>query len=123
MIAGIRFRVRTVAPSRDMPVDYGPWGRICAPLHRWQRSGPWHRVLTRLQCPADAKGAVTWDLSVTPRAAVPPRRRTHRGTGPDGTPRERCPPRPRAQHSDERTPAPRTRLTGAQPLAASSGAC
>ncbi|MFH8437304.1 transposase [Streptomyces sp. NPDC018007] len=27
LIDGIRFRVRTGAPWRDVPVQYGPWGR------------------------------------------------------------------------------------------------
>ncbi|WP_329211970.1 transposase [Streptomyces sp. NBC_01693] len=28
MINGIRFRVRTGVPWRDVPVEYGPWGRV-----------------------------------------------------------------------------------------------
>ncbi|GHE13794.1 hypothetical protein GCM10010339_81970 [Streptomyces alanosinicus] len=28
LIDGIRFRVRTGVPWRDVPVEYGPWGRI-----------------------------------------------------------------------------------------------
>ncbi|MET9540556.1 IS5 family transposase [Streptomyces sp. NPDC006553] len=64
LIDGIRFRVRTGVPWRDVPVEYGPWGRICDLFRRWQRDGTWHRVLTRLQSLADAKGAITWDLSV-----------------------------------------------------------
>ncbi|MFB7600690.1 transposase [Streptomyces sp. NPDC056160] len=27
LIDGIRFRVRTGVPGRDVPVEYGPWGR------------------------------------------------------------------------------------------------
>ncbi|MFF8096263.1 transposase [Streptomyces sp. NPDC016675] len=27
LIDGIRFRVRTGVPWRDVPVEYGPWGR------------------------------------------------------------------------------------------------
>ncbi|MFE0389628.1 IS5 family transposase [Streptomyces bungoensis] len=64
LIDGIRFRVRTGIPWRDVPVKYGPWDRIYDLFRRWQRDGTWHRVLTRLQSLADAKGAITWDLSV-----------------------------------------------------------
>ncbi|MFD5656537.1 IS5 family transposase [Streptomyces hirsutus] len=64
LIDGIRFRVRTGVPWRDVSVEYGPWGRIYDLFRRWQRDGTWHRVLTRLQTLADAKGAITWDLSV-----------------------------------------------------------
>ncbi|MFD6974569.1 IS5 family transposase [Streptomyces sp. NPDC059949] len=33
-------------------------------FRRWQRNGTWHRVFSRLQSLADAKGAIVWDLSV-----------------------------------------------------------
>lgn len=64
LIDGIRFRVRTGVPWRDVPVEYGPWGRIYDLFRRWQRNGTWHRVFGRLQSLADAKGAIVWDLSV-----------------------------------------------------------
>ncbi|MFF1556162.1 transposase [Streptomyces sp. NPDC058279] len=49
LIDGIRFRVRTGVPWRDVPVEYGPWGRIYDLFRRWQRNGTWHRVFSRLQ--------------------------------------------------------------------------
>lgn len=64
LINGIRFRVRTGVPWRDVPTMYGPWGRIYDLFRRWQRNGTWHRVFSRLQSLADAKGAMTWDLSI-----------------------------------------------------------
>lgn len=64
LIDGIRFRVRTGVPWRDVPVEYGPWGRVYDLFRRWQRNGIWHQILTRLQSLADARGAITWDLSV-----------------------------------------------------------
>lgn len=64
LMDGIRFRVRTGVPWRDVPVEYGPWGRIYDLFRRWQRDGIWHRVLTRVQALADAKGVIKWDLSV-----------------------------------------------------------
>ncbi|MFJ8770343.1 IS5 family transposase [Streptomyces clavifer] len=64
LIDGIRFRVRTGVPWRDVPVEYGPWGRVYDLFRRWQRNGTWHRILSRLESLADAKGAVVWDLSV-----------------------------------------------------------
>ncbi|MCX4486633.1 IS5 family transposase [Streptomyces anulatus] len=63
-IDGMRFRVRTGVPWRDMPVEQGPWGRVYDLFRRWQRDGTWQRILTRLQSLADAKGAIVWDLSV-----------------------------------------------------------
>ncbi len=64
LIDGIRFRVRTGVPWRDVPAEYGPWGRVCDLFRRWQRNGTWQRILTRLQSLADAEGAITWDPSV-----------------------------------------------------------
>ncbi|MFG3193793.1 IS5 family transposase [Streptomyces omiyaensis] len=56
--------VRTGVPWRDAPVEYGPWGRVYDLFRRSQRTGTWHRIMTRLQSLADAKDAITWDLSV-----------------------------------------------------------
>ncbi|KPC78975.1 IS5 family transposase [Streptomyces sp. NRRL S-4] len=64
LIDGVRFRVRAGVPGRDVPVEYGPWGRVYDLFRRWQRDGIWHRVLTRLQSLADTEGAITWDLGV-----------------------------------------------------------
>ncbi|WP_432086404.1 IS5 family transposase [Streptomyces sp. bgisy095] len=64
LIDGIRFRVRTGVPWRDVPAEYGSWSRVCDLFRRWQRNGTWHRILTRLQSLADAKGAIVWDLNV-----------------------------------------------------------
>lgn len=64
LIDGIRFRVRTGVPWRDVPVEYGPWGRVYDLFRRWQRNGTWHRILSCLQALADTKGAITWDLNV-----------------------------------------------------------
>ncbi len=64
LIDGIRFRVRTGVPWRDLPTEYGPWGRIYDLFRRWQRNGTWQRILTRPQALADAKGAITWDLGI-----------------------------------------------------------
>ncbi|MDT9688901.1 transposase [Streptomyces sp. P9(2023)] len=62
LINGVRFRVHTGVPWRDVPGEYGPWGRIYDLFRRWQRDGTWHLLLTRLQSLADAKGAIAWDL-------------------------------------------------------------
>ncbi|MFE6900635.1 transposase [Streptomyces sp. NPDC057717] len=49
MIDGIRFRVRTGIPWRDVPAEYGPWGRIYDLFRRWQHAVTWQRVLPWLQ--------------------------------------------------------------------------
>ncbi|CCK24476.1 putative transposase [Streptomyces davaonensis JCM 4913] len=64
LINGIRFRVRTGIPWRDLPAEYGPWGRAYDLFRRWQRDGTWHRIFTELQARADAKELITWDINV-----------------------------------------------------------
>ncbi|MFJ7913178.1 IS5 family transposase [Kitasatospora sp. NPDC096204] len=64
LINGIRFRTRTGIPWRDLPERYGPWETVYGLFRRWQRNGTWHRILEQLQAHADAKGLITWDVSV-----------------------------------------------------------
>lgn len=56
LIDGIPFR--TGVPWRDVPVGYGPWGRVYDLFRRWQRNGTWGRILTRLQALTAAKRAM-----------------------------------------------------------------
>ncbi|RSM70820.1 IS5 family transposase, partial [Kibdelosporangium aridum] len=64
LIDGIRWRVRTGAPWRDMPTMYGSWAAAYGLFRRWQRTGAWQRMLITLQALADAAGHITWDVSV-----------------------------------------------------------
>ena len=64
LIDGIRFRVRTGIPWRDIPEEYGPWGRVYDLFRRWQRDGTWQRIFTALLARADAQDLITWDLNV-----------------------------------------------------------
>jgi transposase len=47
-----------------VPARYGPWQTVYGLLRRWQRDGTWQQILTRLQAQADAKGLITWEVSV-----------------------------------------------------------
>jgi transposase len=64
LIDGIRWRVRTGAPWRDVPDCYGHWQSVYGLYRRWQRDGAWARILIELQGQADALGLITWDVSV-----------------------------------------------------------
>ena len=65
VINGIRWRVRTGAPWRDIPEQrFGPWETCYCLFRTWQRDGVWAEILTNLQTRADAKGLITWDVSV-----------------------------------------------------------
>ncbi|MFG2987215.1 IS5 family transposase [Streptomyces sp. NPDC048258] len=64
LINGVRWRVRTGVPWRDLPREYGPWQTVYGLFRRWQREGVWARILTLLQARADAAGLITWDVNV-----------------------------------------------------------
>jgi transposase len=64
LIDGIRWRVRTGVPWRDVPERYGPWQSVYGLFRRWQRDGTWRKIVTALQAQADAAGLITWDVSV-----------------------------------------------------------
>jgi transposase len=47
-----------------VPARYGPWQTVYGLFRRWQRDGTWQHSLTGLQAQADAKGVITWQVSV-----------------------------------------------------------
>ena len=55
VINGIRWRIRTGAPWRDVPERYGPWVTCYCLFRTWQRDGTWAQALTKL---------ITWAVSV-----------------------------------------------------------
>lgn len=64
IIDGIRWRVRTGTPWRDVPEAYPPWPTLYDWFRRWQRDGTWAAVLAALQVVADAAGGIDWTVSV-----------------------------------------------------------
>ncbi|WP_307513224.1 IS5 family transposase [Streptomyces sp. W4I9-2] len=64
LVDGVRWRVRTGAPWRDLPSEYGPWQTVYGLFRRWQRQGVWARILTLLQARADAAGLIVWEVNV-----------------------------------------------------------
>ena len=41
-----------------------PWQTVYGLFRRWQRNGTWSQILTALQAQADARGLITWEVSV-----------------------------------------------------------
>jgi transposase len=64
LIDGIRWRVRTGAPWRDLPERFGPWQTVYGLFRRWQRDGTWARIVEDLQARADAAGLICWQVNV-----------------------------------------------------------
>jgi transposase len=64
IIDEIRWRVRTGAPWRDVPVEYAPSPTLSRWVRRWQRNGTWPAVLAVPQAHADAARKISWMVSV-----------------------------------------------------------
>lgn len=64
IIEGILWKLRTGAPWRDLPAQYGPWQTCYDRLVRWRRDGTWDALLAHLQTQADAVGTISWDVCV-----------------------------------------------------------
>lgn len=64
LIDGIRFRIRTGCPWRDVPERYGTWQSIYGLYRTWQLTGVWTAILTDLQALADEAGLIDWTVSV-----------------------------------------------------------
>lgn len=92
LIDGIRWRVRTGVPWRDVPECYGSWQAIYGLFRRWQRNGAWARILAALQSRADVAGLICWEVNVDStimrahqHAAGAPRRGDSQREPPGGT--------------------------------------
>ncbi|MFF5712538.1 IS5 family transposase [Streptomyces sp. NPDC012756] len=111
LIDGIRWRTRAGTPWRDVPERCGPWDRVYDLFRRWRRDGTWKQVFEQLQVQADAKGLITWDVSVDStvcrahqhaagaRKKGSAARAARRGRHRAGRPRSRTLPR-RSDHED-----------------------
>ena len=90
LIDGIRWRTRTGAPWRDVPARYGSWQRVYGLFRAWQLDGTWARILSRVQGLAQARGVITWQVSVDSTVvrahqhAAGARRHPHRQAQPPG---------------------------------------
>jgi transposase len=64
VVNGILWKLRTGAPSRDLPERYGTWQTCYDRFVRWRRDGTWDRLLEHAQTKSDAVGEVEWVVSV-----------------------------------------------------------
>ena len=63
LINGIRFRIRTGCPWRDVPERYGTWQCVYGLFRAWQLAGRWAGIETALQAVADEVGLIDWTVS------------------------------------------------------------
>jgi transposase len=62
ILNGLRWRVRTGAPWRDLPERYGSWKTVYSRFRRWQQKGIWDKILAELQADEDAQGNLDWTI-------------------------------------------------------------
>jgi transposase len=62
VVNGILWILRTGAPWRDLPDEYGPWQTCSTRFYRWVKAGVWDRVLAELQQQEDGAGSLDWSL-------------------------------------------------------------
>jgi hypothetical protein len=64
LVDGVRWRVRTGVPWRDLPREYGPWQTVYGLFRRWQRQRVWARLRTLLRARAEGAKLITWEVNV-----------------------------------------------------------
>src|SRR5580658_1483057 len=115
--------MRTGAPWRDLPEEFGNWNSIFRQFRRWADSGVWDVILQALagsgvcdatlqmidatiirahHCAAGGKGGPSATRSVVRAAASRPNQRTHQRRGPADRRRDY----PRASARCHRVPSP-----------------
>lgn len=52
-VEGVLWLLRTGAPWRDLPAEFGRWHTAYMRFSRWQRSGVWERLFRRVSADAD----------------------------------------------------------------------
>ena len=70
ILNGLRWRLRTGCPWRDIPERYGKWETIYSRFRRWQQAGIWDRILAVIQAEDDAKGQLDWSLHMVDATVV-----------------------------------------------------
>ena len=62
IVDGILWILRTGAPWRDLPEEYGPWGTVWDLFDKWNADGTLDEILRRLQATKVDLGQIDQDL-------------------------------------------------------------
>jgi transposase len=87
VLEAIGWVLRTGAPWRDLPKEYGPWQTAASRFYRWAEQGVWERVLAAVQADADTRGELDWLLHSLDASVV--RAHQHAAGAKGGMPRPR----------------------------------
>lgn len=64
VVEAAAWRLRTGAPWRDVPEQFGNWNTIYKNFTRWSEQGMWAQVLEKAQSLAQQSGDVDWVSSI-----------------------------------------------------------
>jgi putative transposase len=73
MVEGMLWKMRTGAPWRDLPEEFGPWESIYTRFSRWCKAGIWREVLAALQ----QEGASDYEWLMIDSSAVKVHQHAH----------------------------------------------
>jgi transposase len=62
ILNGILWVLRTGAPWRDLPEQYGSWSTVASRFYRWRKAGIWDHVFAAVQEVADAENRLDWEV-------------------------------------------------------------
>ena len=62
IINGILWILKTGAPWRDLPVNFGPWKTVYERFRLWVSNGLWDTILATLQAWKNSSGKIDWRL-------------------------------------------------------------
>jgi transposase len=86
ILNGILWILRTGAPWRDLPAQYGKWTTVVSRFYRWRVAGIWQHIFVKLQEQGDAEGKLDWDKHYVDGTVI----RAHQhAAGAKGGPRKR----------------------------------
>lgn len=74
VLEGIFWILRTGAPWRDLPTEFGNWSGVYERFRRWRRNGLWQKILDLLQARARRGGRIDFEFSAVDGSTV----RAHR---------------------------------------------
>ena len=62
VVEGMLWLLRTGAPWRDLPKDYGSHATVATRFYRWRKAGILDRAFAALLADGDARGTLDWRL-------------------------------------------------------------
>ena len=84
VVEAILWILRTGAPWRDLPSEYGSWQTAYSRFRRWQQAGVWEQILAQLQEEAGQDDAFALSLHFIDGSVV--RAHQHAAGAKGGTP-------------------------------------